>query len=62
MEEYEIWEKENLKILKKYIKDEKNGKELKELLKSAFKCGYNSGYITKDKEIAKKKWDEWNQK
>lgn len=61
MEEYEIWEKENSKILKKYFKDEKN-KELKELFKSAFNCGYNSGYMGREKESAKKKWDEWNQK
>jgi hypothetical protein len=62
MEEYKIWEKENLKKIKNLIKDEKILIELKEFFKSSFNCGYNTGYVGKEKEAAKKNWENWNQK
>lgn len=62
MEEFKNWEKDNNKKIKNIIKDENLIKQLKPLFKSAFDCGYNSGYVDKEKEIAKKNWEEWNQK
>jgi hypothetical protein len=62
MEEFKFWEKDNNKKIKSLIKDEQTFKQLNQLFKSAFDCGYNTGYVEKEKEIAKKNWEEWNQK
>jgi len=62
MEEYKKWEKENIKKIKNLIKEDKILSELKDFFKSAFDCGYNTGYINKEKELAKKNWESCNQK
>jgi hypothetical protein len=62
MEEFNNWEKDNNKKIKTLINDETLIKKLNSFFKSAFDCGYNSGYVDKEKYVAKRNWEEWNQK